>query len=143
MRAYGQSIAMIWVLGACNRTMYCCDDRTPPTYAVADATVLDPSGAPASQRTVVVRAFEEQQCSDAPQGTPLHLASLTTNQNGRAVGSLTITPFLMAATDACVSFVVQGGPLYRDTVVSGFEIRFRQAGAPMDTARATITLTAK
>jgi hypothetical protein len=142
MRGYIQFVALICAGAGCSGTD-CCNDYTPPTYAVADATILLPNGAPASQRAVTVTSRDPARCADSLPKASTFRASLTTDATGRAVGSMTITPFLMSAVNACVTFAVQGGPLYRDTSVAGLDVRFREAGAPMDTARVTITLTAR
>ena len=143
MRAYIQLIAMIGAMAGCGGAIDCCNDYTPPTYAVADVTILEPAGAQASRQTVTVTSRDPARCSDTLPKSARFLAAFTTGTNGRAVASMTITPFLMSAVDACVSIVVEGGTLFRDTTVADFDVRFRQAGAAIDTVRATIKLTAK
>lgn len=143
MRSYIQLTAILCA-GACSAAGECCNDYTPPTYAIADATILDPAGAPVSQHAVTVTSFDPGKCSDAdlPKAARFR-ATLTTDQTGHAIGSMTITPFLLASVDACLTFTAQGGAVYRDTAVSGIDVTFRQAGALLDTARVTIKLTAK
>jgi hypothetical protein len=144
MRAYIQLIAVICAVAGCSREIECCIDNMPEVYVVADATVLDPGGAPLSHRIVSVSAASRRTCADTLQTHSVQLMYLSTAENGRVVSLIGLpSPLPLSDTDACVSFRAVGDALYGDTVVGGLDVKFRPESEAMDTVRVTIRLTAK